>query len=77
MMKNHTRINPTKLHATIKLGIETHGKWFFVAAGISLFHALSSQPAGGPGVGGRRAPARQENGGVGKGFPVALIDSQP
>ena len=28
-MKAHTRTNPTELPATIKLGIETHAKWFY------------------------------------------------
>ena len=25
-----TRINPTEVHATIKLGIDAHAKWFYV-----------------------------------------------
>ncbi len=30
-MNTHTQINPTELHATIKLGIDAHAKWFYVA----------------------------------------------
>ena len=30
MMNTHTQINPTELHATIKLGIDAHAKWFYV-----------------------------------------------
>ncbi len=29
-MNTHTQINPTELHATIKLGIDAHAKWFYV-----------------------------------------------
>ena len=30
-MKTITEPNPTELHATIKLGIDAHAKWFYVA----------------------------------------------
>ena len=30
-MDTHTQVNPTELHATIKLGIDAHAKWFYVA----------------------------------------------
>jgi AAA+ superfamily predicted ATPase len=30
-MKTTTHPNPTELHATIKLGIDAHAKWFYVA----------------------------------------------
>ncbi|MEZ5430886.1 MAG: hypothetical protein R3F31_06825 [Verrucomicrobiales bacterium] len=30
-MKTTTESNPTEVHATIKLGIDTHAKWFYVA----------------------------------------------
>jgi len=30
-MKTTTQSNPTELHATIKLGIDAHAKWFYVA----------------------------------------------
>jgi len=29
-MNTHTQLNPTELHATIKLGIDAHAKWFYV-----------------------------------------------
>ena len=29
-MNTHTQINPNELHATIKLGIDAHAKWFYV-----------------------------------------------
>jgi hypothetical protein len=29
-MKTTTQPNPTELHATIKLGIDAHAKWFYV-----------------------------------------------
>ena len=29
-MNTHTQTNPTELHATIKLGIDAHAKWFYV-----------------------------------------------
>jgi hypothetical protein len=29
-MNTHNRINPSELHATIKLGIDAHAKWFYV-----------------------------------------------
>ena len=34
-MNTHTQINPTELHATIKLGIDAHAKWLLMD---SLFH---------------------------------------
>lgn len=30
-MKTHTQVNPTELHTAIKLGIDAHAKWFYVA----------------------------------------------
>lgn len=30
-MKTTTESNPTEVHATIKLGIDAHAKWFYVA----------------------------------------------
>ena len=29
-MNTHTQINPSELHVTIKLGIDSHAKWFYV-----------------------------------------------
>ena len=30
-MNANTKSNPTELHTTIKLGIDAHAKWFYVA----------------------------------------------
>jgi len=30
-MNTKTQPNPNELHATIKLGIDSHAKWFYVA----------------------------------------------
>ena len=35
-MKSHTQINRTELHATIKLGIDAHAKWFYVGRQLDV-----------------------------------------
>ena len=35
-MKTITEPNPTELHATIKLGIDAHAKWFYVARQLAV-----------------------------------------
>ncbi len=40
-MNTHTQTNPTELHATIKLGIDAHAKWFYVGR---QFDGAAPQP---------------------------------
>ena len=42
MMNTHTQTNPTELHATIKLGIDAHAKWFYVGRQLNGDSAVAS-----------------------------------
>ena len=53
-MNTKTQPNPTELPATIKLGIDAHAKWFYVAAGIPFFIPSCTRPAARPGIEGVR-----------------------
>ncbi len=35
-MNTDTQINPHELHATIKLGIDVHAKWFYVGRQLDV-----------------------------------------